>query len=92
MIEQRFPLDGNAAGGPLTRLFAADITGAIVTCVGCGREGPLATLALYGRESGLILRCPGCATINLRFLDTGKTMHLDLRGCALLTIHEAGSA
>lgn len=83
------PLDGNAAAGRLAELFVPDMTAAAITCDGCGREGPLATLILYGGGAGAVLRCPSCDAVNLRLLDTGATLNLDLRGCARLTIRVA---
>lgn len=87
MIEDVVPLDGNAAAGPLAVLFAVEPTMIIITCDGCGREGPLATLKLYGGATGLILRCPDCDTANLRFTDSGTRATLDLRGSTRLTMH-----
>ena len=83
------PLDGNAAAGRLSDLFAVDMTRATITCEGCGREGALATLRLYGGGVGIVLRCPDCEAVNLRLLDTGTTLNLDLRGCARLCVRSA---
>jgi hypothetical protein len=79
-------LDGNAAAGRLADIFAVDITGAMVTCEGCGRESALATLALYGGAVGLVLRCRGCDAVNLRLSNTGRTIHLDLRGATRISV------
>ncbi|QXQ07392.1 hypothetical protein KX816_05025 [Sphingosinicellaceae bacterium] len=89
MTDEVHPLDGNAAAGPLSRLFTSDVSGAVVVCGGCGREGAIATLALYGRDTGLVLRCPTCGTVNLRVLDTGPTIHLDLRGSVRMSVRLA---
>jgi hypothetical protein len=89
MNEALMPLDGNAAAGRLSELFAIDMTRASVTCEGCGREGALATLVLYGGGVGTVLRCPACGAVNLRLVDTGRTLNLDLRGCARLTVQVA---
>jgi hypothetical protein len=35
MIEDVVPLDGNAAAGRLSQLFAFDVTLATITCGGC---------------------------------------------------------
>jgi hypothetical protein len=78
-------LDGNAAAGRLADIFAVDMTGAMVTCKGCGRESALATLALYGGAIGLVLRCRGCDAVNLRSSNTGRTIHLDLRGATRIS-------
>ena len=86
MTGDTMPLDGNAAAGRFADLFAVDMTVATITCEGCGREGPLATLALYGGGAGTVLRCPACDAVNLRLLDTGTLLNLDLRGCARLSV------
>ena len=86
MMDDVVPLDGNAAAGALSSLFAVDPTRIVVTCDGCGREGALATLKLYGGEVGLVLRCPTCDTANIRFADTGPLVTVDLRGSKRLTL------
>ncbi len=79
-------LDGNAAAGPLMDIFALDMTAALVTCEGCGKESALATLVLYGGPVGLVLRCRGCDAVNLRLTHTGRAIHLDLRGTSRISI------
>ncbi len=85
MMDDVMPLDGNAAAGRLTDLFAVEMTRATVVCNGCRREGALATLKFYG-GAGVVLRCPTCDTVILRLLDTGSTLNLDMRGCTRLTV------
>jgi len=85
MMDDVMPLDGNAAAGRLADLFAVEMTRALMVCDGCGREGALATLTLYG-GAGMVLRCPSCEAVILRLLDTGTTLNLDLRGCTRLTV------
>jgi hypothetical protein len=87
MTEDLVPLDGNAAAGALSVVFAVEPTTIMITCDACGREGPLATLKLYGGAMGFVLRCPECAAANLRFADAGSRMTIDLRGSARLTLH-----
>ncbi|CAA9319649.1 MAG: hypothetical protein AVDCRST_MAG90-1560 [uncultured Microvirga sp.] len=86
MMDDVTPLDGNAAAGRLADLFAVEMTRAMIVCESCGREGALATLMLYGGGEGVVLRCPSCEAVNLRLLDTGTTLNLDLRGSTRLTI------
>ena len=89
MMDDVMPLDGNAAAGRLADLFGVEMTNAILVCDGCGREGELGTLVLYGGGTGLVLRCPACEAVNLRLLNTGTTLNLDLRGCTRLSVHVA---
>ena len=86
MSDDIMPLDGNAAAGRLMDLFAVDMTDAIVKCEGCERESALATLMLYGGAVGVVLRCPGCDAVNLRMSNTGRSIHLDLRGASRISI------
>jgi hypothetical protein len=87
MMEDIMPLDGNAAAGSLAALFAVEPTTIMVTCEGCGREDALATLKLYGEPVGMVLRCPSSDTANIRFIDTGTRMMIDLRGSTRLTVY-----
>ena len=89
MMDDIVPLDGNAAAGPLAALFAVEPTTIMITCQGCGREGALATLKLYGGTMGLILRCPECDTANVRFTERGARMTVDLRGSSRLSVQDA---
>lgn len=79
-------LDGNAAAGPLAELFALDVTAALLTCAGCGAEGPLAGAHLYSDAPALVLRCPGCEGVVLRYASGGGRIRLDMSGTRLLTI------
>jgi len=86
MTDELARLDGNAAAGPLTRVFAFEATNLKVTCAGCGAEAPLGRLHLYGGSMGIILRCVACGEVNLRVLDVGPTLRLDFRGAACLVL------
>lgn len=85
-------LDGNAAAGPLSEFFTFDVTSATAHCAHCGRTGALATARLYPSSHGLLLRCPGCTEILLRFVDTGGSVSLDLRGMSLLEVRRDDGA
>ena len=88
MIEDLVPLDGNAAAGRLSQLFTFDVTLATITCGGCACRGPLAELRLYGRDSAIVLRCPHCDAVNIRMLEKGSSVNLDLSGAALISIDQ----
>jgi Zn finger protein HypA/HybF involved in hydrogenase expression len=79
-------LDGNAAAGRLGQLFAFEVTTARTTCGACGHEGPLAELRLYGRQAGIVLRCPRCEAVNIRMLEARRFANLDLSGLARISI------
>ncbi|WP_158850350.1 DUF6510 family protein [Saccharothrix deserti] len=77
-------VDGNALAGPLTEVFAVDITTARARCTSCGATGPVAALRVYGRAPALVARCPGCAAVVLRFNRTPTAAWLDLQGATSL--------
>ncbi|MGW6275992.1 DUF6510 family protein [Kribbella sp. NPDC055071] len=79
-------LDGNAAAGALSELFAVDITAAISRCAGCGRTGVFAESRLYTNAPGLVARCVGCDSVLLRVVTTPTDTYLDLRGLTYLRV------
>lgn len=79
-------LDGNAAAGPLAELFTVDLTVAIATCAGCGSSAPLAAHLLYGDAPALVVRCPSCTGVVLRYASGGSRLRLDLTGASLITV------
>jgi len=62
-------LDGNAAAGELSKVFAVDITSAEGQCANCGAKKRFAEAHLYMQCPGLIARCPLCGHVLLRLLE-----------------------
>ena len=79
-------LDGNAAAGMLTELFAFEVTTARTVCAGCGAEGPVGALVAFGLPMGVILRCPGCDAAVIRVGHHPAGSWLDLRGASVLRV------
>jgi hypothetical protein len=79
-------LDGNAVTGALAELFAVDLVPADCTCAHCGRTGPLAEHELYADSPALVLRCPGCTGVVLRYSSSGGRIRLDMSGTRLLVL------
>lgn len=79
-------LDGNALAGPLSELFAVDVTAAISRCAHCGSTGPVACLRVYTRGPGLTARCPDCSGVVLRLVRGPDTAWLDMRGAVRVAI------
>ncbi|GHF33669.1 hypothetical protein FHX82_005310 [Amycolatopsis bartoniae] len=79
-------LDGNAAAGPLGELFALDLAAAILTCAHCGASGPLAAHHVYPHAPALVVRCPGCAGVVLRYASDARGLRLEMTGTRLLTV------
>jgi hypothetical protein len=89
-------LDGNAAAGELSRVFAVDITSAEGQCANCGAKGRFAEAHLYSHCPGLVARCALCGHVLLRFANVRGRFFLDLRGMTYLRVdaakqEEAGS-
>ncbi len=89
-------LDGNAAAGELSRIFARDITSAEGQCANCGAKERFAEAHLYMQCPGLVARCALCGYVLLRCVNTKQHVYLDLRGMTYLALattqlQEAGS-
>jgi Family of unknown function (DUF6510) len=80
------PLDGNAAAGDLTEVFAFDITTASTTCATCHDTHPVASMRAYLRAPGMVLCCASCDAVQFRFVRSPQRAWLDLRGVEMLEI------
>ena len=56
-------LDGNAIGGLLLEIFAAEMTSAQATCAACGAVRPVADTMVYVGGPGTVVRCRRCASV-----------------------------
>jgi len=81
-------LDGNAAAGELSRIFAIDFTSTEVQCANCGARKRFAEAHLYVQCPGLVARCAICGYVLLRMVKFQQRMFLDLRGITYLTLEE----
>ena len=79
-------LDGNVAGGELSRIFSVDLTAAVGQCANCGARRRFAEARVYVDCPGLVARCAVCGHVLLRLASAGARIMLDLRGMAHLTL------
>jgi NAD-dependent SIR2 family protein deacetylase len=79
-------LDGNAAAGPLAEIFTVELTAAVAHCANCGHSAPLASYVLYADAPALVIRCPTCQEVVLRYGQIGNRMRLDLIGITSLVV------
>ena len=79
-------LDGNAAAGELSGVFAVDITSAEGQCANCGAKRRFAEAHLYSHCFGLVARCALCGHVLLRFANVRGRVFLDLRGMTYLRV------
>jgi Zn finger protein HypA/HybF involved in hydrogenase expression len=77
-------VDGNAAAGVLSSVFALEITRARIVCSGCGHAAALAEQRVFALEMGAVIRCPHCAGVTLRIAVTPHGHYVDMRGAEVL--------
>lgn len=88
-LAEALRLDGNAAAGILSEIFAPDLTAARATCVGCGTTQAVGALFVYAHGMGTVVRCPGCDRVVLRVARTPTQVWLDLTGARHLVVAAA---
>jgi hypothetical protein len=79
-------IDGNAAAGELSNIFAMDVTAAKGQCAHCGAIKRFAEARVYMRCPGLVARCSVCQHVLLRFVKARQRAFLDLRGMSCLIL------
>ena len=78
--------DGNTLAGPLSEVFAIEVTTAIGRCRSCGTSSRLATFRVYGPDPRFVARCPTCDDVMLRLVRTPDSVWLDMSGVSVLRI------
>ena len=73
-------LDGNAAAGELSKVFAGDVTAALGECANCGSIRRFAEAHLYMDCPGIVARCCVCEHVLLRLVSARQRVYLDVRG------------
>jgi DNA-directed RNA polymerase subunit RPC12/RpoP len=58
-------LDGNAAAGILSEVFALEVSGARGRCSNCGDVNALGSAHAYLDAPGAVIRCPSCESVLL---------------------------
>ena len=82
-------LDGNAAAGELSKIFAIDVTAAEGQCVHCGAKKRFAEAHVYMGGPGVVVRCVICENVLLRLASVGQRVFLDARGMTYLCLNAA---
>ena len=78
-------LDGNAAAGELSPVFALEVTTAVGQCANCGATKRFAEAHVYAQGPGLVARCAACQNVLLRLAHLDGRVVLELRGMTHLT-------
>jgi hypothetical protein len=86
MSEPMNYLDGNAAAGELSTIFAMDVTSAEGQCAHCGAIKRFAEAHLYMQAPGVVARCAVCEHVLLRLVNARQHMFLDARGMTYLRL------
>ena len=89
MADTDLHLDGNAVAGLLGEVFALEATTALVTCAHCGATGPVGGVHVYDRAPGVVLRCPVCEQVLMRFARIRDRLVTEMRGAAKLSFPPA---
>ena len=79
-------LDGNAAAGELSKIFAVDVTVAEGQCAHCGTTKRFAEAHVYMECPGIVARCAVCEQILLRLVTVRDRALLDLSGLTYLSL------
>jgi hypothetical protein len=87
MSAQMSYLDGNAAAGELSKIFAIDVTTAMGKCAHCGAIRRFAEAHLYMQCPGVVARCCVCEHVLLRLANVRQQVFLDVRGITYLTMN-----
>jgi Family of unknown function (DUF6510) len=82
-------VDGNAAAGDLSKIFAVDVTAAEGQCAHCGATKRFADAHLYMQSPGIVARCAVCENVLLRLVNVRQRVLLDLRGMTYLSLNTA---
>lgn len=77
-------VDANAIAGLLETLFGRELTATEERCVHCGTVSLIGTLRVYMRGPGVVARCPACAEVVLRIVETPRGPRVDLSGATHL--------
>ena len=85
-MDGELTLDGNAVGGLLHELFAAEMTAAAGCCHGCGAVEPVGALTVHVHAPGTVVRCPHCTSVLMRVVHCRDRYLLDLRGLRWLEL------
>ena len=82
-------LDGNAAAGELSKIFAIDVTTAEGQCARCGTKKRFAEAHVYMGGPGVVARCVVCENVLLRLASVRQRVFLDARGMTYLCLNAA---
>jgi hypothetical protein len=88
MQDDELTLDGNAAAGVLSELFAAEVTSVRGACAWCGAVAAVAEQRLYQNPQapGGVLRCHACEGAMMVFVRRGEALRVGIPGVRWLDV------
>jgi Family of unknown function (DUF6510) len=78
-------VDGNAIGGLLNDVFGTEMTTALGICGNCSATSQVAEMPVYLHGLGTVVRCRGCDSVLMVFVQVREVTCVDLEGLASLT-------
>ena len=79
-------VDGNAIAGMLMTVFGREVTAMEERCAHCSTVSVVGTLRVYMRGPGVVVRCPACADVILRVVETPSGFRVDASGATHLAM------
>jgi DNA-directed RNA polymerase subunit RPC12/RpoP len=80
-------LDGNAAAGMLSEVFALEVSGARGRCSSCGDINALGKAHAYLDAPGCVIRCPSCESVLLVLVRGDGRYWLGAQGMTWIEMH-----
>lgn len=77
-------VDGSAVAGMLAAAFGRDVSANEERCAHCGTVSVIATMRVYARGPGVVIRCPACTDVVLRIVETPRGLRIDASGATHL--------
>jgi hypothetical protein len=84
-------VDGNGIGGLLASVFGGEMTATPGQCAHCDTVSIVGTMRAYARGPGVVLRCPACAEVVIRIVETPTATIVDVSGISYLRIERLGA-
>ena len=84
MKTEEMVLDGNALGGMMLELFGREMTMVVSTCRSCGATGPLASVDVYMKAPGVVVRCRTCQSVLMKIVRSSERVWLDVDGMRMM--------
>lgn len=82
-------VDGSGVGGLLASVFGGEMTATPGQCAHCSTVSVIGTMRAYTRGPGAVLRCPACAEVMIRIVETPTATIVDVSGVSYLRMERA---